>query len=118
MEPYLPQLLERTMSQWKEILIEVEPRGKSFRIGLDESATAADVIEAIEGRCKEEGVDVENWARSQVGRDFQFVLLRRSEGNAILSPSLSLSLDRVPVHARGSAHESTARHPTMGLEPD
>lgn len=79
------------MSSWKEILIEVEPRGKAFRIGLDESATSADVIAAIEGRCKEEGVDVERWAREQVGRDFQFVLMRRSHGNALLAPALPLT---------------------------
>ncbi len=76
---------------WREILIEVEPRGKAFRIGLEEGATASDVIHAIEGRCKEEGVDVEKWARNQVGRDFQFVLMRRSHGNSILAPSLALT---------------------------
>lgn len=76
---------------WREVLIEVEPRGKAFRIGLEDGATASDVIQAIEGRCKEEGVDVDRWARDQVGRDFQFVLMRRSQGNSILAPSLHLA---------------------------
>lgn len=76
---------------WREILVDVEPRGKEFRISLDRGATAADVIHAIEGRCKDEGVDVDRWAKDQVGRDFQFVLLRKSHGNALLSPAIVFS---------------------------
>ena len=76
---------------WREITIDVEPRGKEFRIALDREATAGDLIQAVEGRCKEEGVSVGRWATEQVGRDYQFVLMRRSQGNSLVAPTLPLS---------------------------
>ena len=76
---------------WREITIDVEPRGKEFRIAVDRAATAGDLIRAVEGRCKEEGVSVGRWASEQVGRDYQFVLMRRSQGNTLVAPTLPLS---------------------------
>lgn len=75
---------------WREILIDVEPRGKEFRLGIDRDATVGDILDVIKQRCKEEGVELEKWARSHVGDDYQFVLLRKAEGNAVLAPGMTL----------------------------
>ena len=75
---------------WREILIDVEPRGKEFRLGIDRDALVGDVLAVIQDRCKEEGVELEGWARSTVGDDFQLVLLRKAEGNAVLAPGMTL----------------------------
>lgn len=73
---------------WKEILIDVEPRGKEFRLGIDADANVGDIINVITERCEEEGIDIKKWAKSQVGNEYQFVLLRKAEGNAILPPGI------------------------------
>ena len=75
---------------WKEILIDVEPRGKEFRLGIDEDATAGDILNVITERCQSEGIDIKKWAQKQVGAEYQFVLLRKAEGNAILPPGILL----------------------------
>jgi hypothetical protein len=71
---------------WKEIFIDVEPRGKEFRLGIDEDATAGDILNVVIERCQDEGIDIKKWAKKQVGEEYQFVLLRKAEGNAILPP--------------------------------
>ena len=75
---------------WKEILIDVEPRGKEFRLGIDEDATANDIIQILIERCDDEGIDLKKWAKMQVGNEYQFVLLRKAEGNSILPPGMLL----------------------------
>jgi len=75
---------------WKEILIDVEPRGKEFRLGIDADASVGDIINVITERCEEEGIDIKKWAKTQVGNEYQFVLLRKAEGNAILPPGIPL----------------------------
>lgn len=75
---------------WKEILIDVEPRGKEFRLGIDRDATAGDILEVVIDRCQEEGIDIKQWAQKQVGKEYQFVLLRKAEGNAIIAPGILL----------------------------
>ncbi len=75
---------------WREILIDVEPRGKEFRLGIERDAVVSDILGVIRDRCKEEGVELEKWARSAVGDDFQFVMLRKAEGNAVLAPGMTL----------------------------
>lgn len=76
--------------QWREIFIDVEPRGKEFRLGIDQDSTVANILEVVMSQCQEEGVNIKQWATKQVGADYQFVLLRKSEGNAILSPGTQL----------------------------
>lgn len=75
---------------WKEIFIDVEPRGKEFRLGIDQDATAGDILNVVVERCQAEGIDIKKWAQKQVGADYQFVLLRKAEGNAILPPGILL----------------------------
>lgn len=76
---------------WKEILIDVEPRGKEFRLGIDADATAGDILNVVIERCQAEGIDIKKWAQKQVGDEYQFVLLRKAEGNAILPPGIVLN---------------------------
>lgn len=75
---------------WREILIDVEPRGKEFRLGIDQDATAGDILNVIIERCQAEGIDIKKWAQKQVGADYQFVMLRKAEGNALLAPGVVL----------------------------
>ena len=75
---------------WKEILIDVEPRGKELRLGIDQDASVGDILNVITERCQEEGIDIKKWAQKQVGSDYQFVLLRKAEGNAVLAPGIPL----------------------------
>lgn len=75
---------------WKEILIDVEPRGKEFRLGIDSDATAGDILNVVIERCQSEGIDIKKWAQKQVGDQYQFVLLRKAEGNSILAPGIVL----------------------------
>jgi hypothetical protein len=75
---------------WREVLIDVEPRGKEFRLGIDQDATAGDILNVIIERCQAEGIDIKKWAQKQVGADYQFVMLRKAEGNAILPPGVVL----------------------------
>ena len=74
----------------KEILIDVEPRGKEFRLGIESDAQASDILDVIIQRCDEEGIDIKKWAKKQVGSDYQFVLLRKAEGNSIIPPGMPL----------------------------
>lgn len=76
--------------QWREILIDVEPRGKEFRLGIDQDSLVSNILEVVIKQCQDEGVDIKQWATKQVGADYQFVLLRKAEGNAILSPGVLL----------------------------
>ena len=75
---------------WKEILIDVEPRGKEFRLAIDEDASIGDILNVIIEKCQSEGIDIKKWAQKQVGSEYQFVLLRKAEGNAILPPGIPL----------------------------
>ncbi len=82
--------MSETDLPWREVLIDVEPRGKEFRMGIDKDATVGDILNVISERCQTEGIDIKKWAQKQVGSDYQFVLLRKSEGNAILPPGMLL----------------------------
>ena len=100
---------------WREVYVDVDARGKQFRLGLDEEASGCDVLAVVEARCKEEGVDIDRWARQQVGRDFQYVLLRKAEGNAVLSPGTTLS-ELVPAVREGERFQ-LATQPIVGGLP-
>lgn len=100
---------------WREILIDVEPRGKEFRLGIDDDACAADVLNVIAERCLNEGISIEGWAKKQVGSDYQFVLLRKGEGNAILPPNLPFA-EVFPV-LENSERFTLGTQPVVGALP-
>ena len=75
---------------WREILIDVEPRGKEFRLGIDVDATVGEILDVVIERCQAEGIDIKKWASKQVGEDYQLVLMRKAEGNTILPPGMLL----------------------------
>jgi len=72
-----------------EILVDVEPANKTFRIRVDRGSTVADLVNAIIERCESDGVDVSRWARGRVGRgNVSLVLMRKAQGNAALPPTV------------------------------
>jgi hypothetical protein len=75
--------------QYADILIDVEPANKTFRVRVDGASTVADLVDAIIERCESDGVDVRRWARGRVGREsVSLVLMRKSQGNAALPPTV------------------------------
>jgi len=74
-----------------DVLVDVEPANKTFRVRLDQGATVDDLIQAIIQRCEGDGVNVEGWARGRVGRgNVSLVLMRKSQGNRTLAPTTEL----------------------------
>lgn len=72
-----------------EILVDVEPANKTFRIRVDRESTVADLVNAIIERCESDGVDVGRWAQGRVGRgNVSLVLMRKAQGNAALPPTV------------------------------
>lgn len=71
-----------------DILVDVEPAHKTFRIRVENATTVDDLVQAILKRCKDDGIDVRNWARQRVGREnISLVLMRKAQGSAVLPPS-------------------------------
>jgi hypothetical protein len=56
---------------------------------LERDATVSDIIATIRDLCRDEGVELDKWARATVGADFQLVLLRKAEGNTLLAPGMT-----------------------------
>ncbi len=100
---------------WREILIDVEPRGKEFRLGVDSDATAGEILDVIAERCQDEGIDIGKWASKQVGSDYQLVLLRKAEGNAILGPSIPLQ--EITPEIQNSERFKLGTQPVVGALP-
>ena len=100
---------------WKEVLIDVEPRGKEFRLGIDRDANVEDILNVITERCQDEGIDIKKWAQKQVGNDYQFVLLRKAQGNAILPPRLPLG--EVEPEIQNSERFKLGTQPVVGMLP-
>ena len=72
-----------------EILVDVEPANKTFRVRVDRESTVADLVNAILEQCEADGVDVRRWARGRVGREnVSLVLMRKAQGNAALPPTI------------------------------
>lgn len=64
---------------WKIINVEVEPRQKSFRIGISPNTTVGEVIKTLVEKCKEENIEIDKWAKAKVGQEnAEFVLIRKS----------------------------------------
>ncbi len=77
------------MSEQTEILVDVEPANKTFRVRVERETTVADLINAIMERCERDGVDVSRWARGRVGRrNVSLVLMRKAQNNAALPPTI------------------------------
>ncbi|MFW6161344.1 MAG: hypothetical protein ACODAJ_01165 [Planctomycetota bacterium] len=72
-----------------EVLVDVEPANKTFRVRVDRGSTVADLVDAIIAQCESDGVDVRQWARGRVGRpNVSLVLMRKAQGNAALPPTV------------------------------
>jgi hypothetical protein len=82
---------DRTVSEQEklaEVLVDVEPANKTFRVRVDRETTVADLVKAILDQCESDGVNVERWARDRVGRDHvSLVLMRKGAGNVALPPT-------------------------------
>ncbi len=100
---------------WREILIDVEPRGKEFRLGIEADACVGDILHLIQERCQEEGIDIKKWAQKQVGSDFQFVLLRKAEGNAILPPGIIF--EDITPEIQSNERFKLGTQPVVGMLP-
>jgi len=75
--------------KYAEVLIDVEPANKTFRVRVESETTVADLVKAIVERCEADGVSVERWARDRVGREnVSLVLMRKAAANAALPPTV------------------------------
>jgi hypothetical protein len=74
----------------KEILVEVEPRGKKLRLQVFEDTKVEDVINTCINKCEEEGINVSEWGRQRVGfSNVNFTIMRKSTGNTALAPTVT-----------------------------
>jgi hypothetical protein len=72
-----------------EILVDVEPANKTFRVRVERDSTVADLVNAIIEKCEADGINVRHWARDRVGREnVSLVLMRKSQSNAALPPTI------------------------------
>ena len=72
---------ERQMGKdyWKIVTVDVEPRGKAFKIGLEPKTKVKDVIKTLIEHCRDEDIDIDNWAKMKVGEQHpEFVIIRKS----------------------------------------
>lgn len=81
-------MVNRAEPQPTEVLVDVEPANKTFRVRVERDSTVADLVDAIIERCTSDGVNVEGWARDRVGRpNVSLVLMRKAQGNTALPPA-------------------------------
>lgn len=74
---------------WRTIIVDVEPRQKEFRIGVEQDSTAGEVTETLVERCRDEGVQIEDWAKTKIGSaQVNFVLMRKATGE-VLNPEVT-----------------------------
>ena len=72
-----------------EVLVEVEPANKTFRVRVDRNSTVAELVDAIIERCETDGINVRRWARDHVGREnVSLVLMRKALNNTALPPTV------------------------------
>jgi len=75
---------------YKEIIVDVEPRNKEFRVAVMKETAVDEVISTLIRRCEDEGIHVSDWGRSKVGQsEVSFVLMRKSTGNTAIAPTVS-----------------------------
>ena len=76
---------------WKVINVDVEPRQKSFRIGITPETTVEEVIKTLVNKCKEENIELDKWAKAKVGQEnAEFVLIRKST-EELIPPTVSFA---------------------------
>jgi len=76
---------------WKIINVDVEPRQKSFRIGITPETTVEEVIKTLVNKCKEENIELDKWAKAKVGQEnAEFVLIRKST-EELIPPTVSFA---------------------------
>ena len=77
---------------YKEILVNIEPRNKEFKVAVMSDTTVNEVITTLIRRCEDEGIHIGDWGTSKVGQsDVNFVLMRKSTGNTALAPTVQFS---------------------------
>ena len=87
-------------TSWREVIIDVEPRQKEFRVAVEEDSTIDDVVKTLVQRCVDEGVDLTKWAKEKVGQpNVSFVLMRKSTGNTALPPAASFGALEPPLES-------------------
>ncbi|TFF84730.1 hypothetical protein EU523_01295 [Candidatus Heimdallarchaeota archaeon] len=85
---------------WREIIVDVEPRQKEFRVGLEKDSTVDEVVKTLVQRCIDEGVDISKWAKEKVGQpNVSFVLLRKMTGSTALPPGVSFGTIEPEIEA-------------------
>ncbi|MFX1562813.1 MAG: hypothetical protein ACFFDP_05860 [Promethearchaeota archaeon] len=73
---------------WRSIIVDVEPRQKEFRIGIDEETRVEEVIRTLVTQARDEGVNIDEWAKAKIGEQRpEFVLIRKSPEPTRLSPT-------------------------------
>jgi len=74
----------------KEIIVDVEPRNKEFRVEVQGETTIEEVIATLIRRCEDEGINVNEWGRSKIGQEnTSFVMLRKATGNTAIAPTVT-----------------------------
>jgi hypothetical protein len=72
-----------------EILVDVEPANKTFRVRVERESTVAQLVDAIIEQCESDGVNVRRWARDRVGREnVSLVLMRKAAADTVLPPTI------------------------------
>jgi hypothetical protein len=72
---------------WRSIIVDVEPRQKEFRIGIDEDTRVEEVIRTLVTQARDEGVSIDAWAKAKIGdQHAEFVLIRKAPEPTRLSP--------------------------------
>ena len=77
---------------WRAIIVDVEPRQKEFRIGIDEDTRVEEVIRTLVTQARDEGVNIDKWAETKIGNQRpEFVLIRKAPEPTRLSPGVAFS---------------------------
>ncbi|MFX1319096.1 MAG: hypothetical protein ACFE9D_04500 [Promethearchaeota archaeon] len=75
---------------WRSIIVDVEPRQKEFRIGIDEDTRVDEVIRTLVTQARDEGVSIDDWAKAKIGdQRAEFVLIRKAPEPTRLSPGVT-----------------------------
>ena len=75
---------------WRAIIVDVEPRQKEFRIGIDKDTRVEEVIRTLVTQARDEGVNIDKWAETKIGNQRpEFVLIRKAPEPTRLSPGVS-----------------------------
>ncbi len=75
-----------------EIIIDVEPRNKEFRVAVFGDTSVEEVISTLVRRCEDEDINVSEWGRNKVGNsNVSFVLMRKATGNTAIAPTVTFS---------------------------